>query len=493
MLRAISVILFPLAALAQSTVFFQNSGRLGGPEDPFQQIINAYWTAQNEGRFEDAVRYREESRKLLAKLAPDAPQFAGSAGTIAGLYSNGAMSMEARSILEAALDRMGPALPGRIDLLNRLADLWEEDKNLLKSLFYREKAVAALESGQGAAPPGASAAAWTESRVYVGNRRSGSFYPGPDNTYAYQRLAELYRKLGRPDAAAATRVRMRALAKNDDLRLAALAEQEGNTNEAAALYKRLAEKAAQEAPSDPWRGMGMYQSLARVYQRDGRYADAAAALRQAVGVLESSSKPEVRNQAMGMQQQVANALKQAGDVEGAERSYRQMLEQAPAEMQFQAVTSYANFLGETERAGQGMQLVNDYLARGAARQPWEESNALMTLSQLARRAGDSKLADQYQKAFASKQQPPVEQRVPQRTAAVSRKASRWHWRPWMLLQVRPTGRALLDWFPRSRARWQIGRLARIRSRSRKRPRKPGSFLIDSSAWWIAGAGRHVSR
>jgi tetratricopeptide (TPR) repeat protein len=110
-----------------------------------------------------------------------------------------------------------------------------------------------------------------------------------------------------------------------------------------------------------------------------------------------------------MQQQLANVLKQAGDGEGAERSYRQMLEQAPPEMQFQAVTSYANFLGETERAPQGLRLMQDYLTGGTAPQH-EASMALFTLSQLARRAGDSKLADEYQKSAMAKQPPRQEEK-----------------------------------------------------------------------------------
>jgi len=378
MLRAIAIWLIPLAALGQQA----------RPLEPFAAAHNAYWEAHNNGRFEDATRYRDEARRLLAKIEPETPQFATSAAQLAGVYANAAMTVEARTILEGALERVARAHPDRAALLTALADSWEEDRNLLKALVYREQAAAAHETARGTTSP------WYQSErvAYVGRRG----FPGD----AHQRLTDLYRRLGRPDAAAATRAKMRELAK-DDTRLGEIAEQEGRTDEAAAIYKRIADQAAATTSTDPWPSLNALQSLARLYERDARYADAVTAWRRAVGVIESSANPNP-SIVVGMRLQLAAALKQVGELEAAEQLHQQTIADAPPEMLPQSLTSYANFLGFTDRATQGMQLLKDHLSRGLL-QPWGESMALSVLSQFARRGGDSKLAEEYQKSAMAKQ------------------------------------------------------------------------------------------
>jgi hypothetical protein len=371
MLRAIAVWMIPLAAVAQQTP----------PPEPFAAAQNAYGKAHSEGRFEDAARHREEARRLLAKVPSDAPQLAGWAANLAEIYSSAGMIIDARSILEETLDRV-PTGIGRVLLLTRLSELWDQDKHLLKSLFYREKAVEAIES------------------IKIPRTTAPSREALP-RAEAHQRLAQLYQRLGRPDAVAVTRAKMNALAKDDDTRLAQTAEQEGRTDEAAAIYKRIAEQAAARSSIEPWPTLSALQSLARVYERDSRYADAVAAWRQAVAVVESSADPNFRNHAVVMRLQLATALKQAGDLETAEQVHQQIVADATPDMRFGAMAAYANFLGATERAPQGLQLMQDYLGRGAPQ--GEASMALMTLAQLARRAGESKLADEYQKSAMAKQ------------------------------------------------------------------------------------------
>jgi tetratricopeptide (TPR) repeat protein len=195
---------------------------------------------------------------------------------------------------------------------------------------------------------------------------------------------------------------MNALAKDDDTRLAQTAEQEGRTDEAAAIYKRIAEQAAARSSIEPWPALKALQSLARLYQREARYTDAVAAFRQAVGVVQSSVNADMRNTVVGMRLQLVGALKQAGDLEGAEQLLQQTVAEAPTDMRLNAMSAYANFLGATERAPQGLQLMQDYLTRGASRPP-EEGMALSILAQLARQAGDVKLADEYQKSALTKQ------------------------------------------------------------------------------------------
>ncbi len=118
-------------------------------QDPLGAAIQAYWQARNDARFDEAAAKREEARGLLSRVAVGAPQYGSWAQNVAQLYQNAGISAQARAIAQEALSRadgLGQSHPARILLLNMLADFWQEDRNLLKSLVYREKAAVALDA-----------------------------------------------------------------------------------------------------------------------------------------------------------------------------------------------------------------------------------------------------------------------------------------------------------------------------------------------------------
>ncbi len=372
--------------------------------EPIQVTIQAYRDAHNSGSFSEAAAKREQARSLLQRVPVDSPQFGMWVQNVAQLYEGAGKGVQARATLEDALSRaeaLGPSHSTRILLLNSLADFWQQDRNLLKSLAYREKAAAATD----AAPPAKSPEPAGEGQMRLGraytvfgiNRRSVS----GNNSWVYQRLAEIYQQLGRPDAAAAVWAKMRTVAKDDDAALASLYEQQGQLDEAAALYRKLAEQA------EPSQRVGALQSLANLAQREERYGDATAALLQAISVLDTSGKPEARSQTISLRQNLAGVLNQAGQPQAADQVYQQLLNDTQDGQNgsyLQVLTSYANHLGNTKRGAEAEGLLNDYLANHSNLQPWEESNLLSSLAQAARMSGQAKRADEYQQAATKKQQ-----------------------------------------------------------------------------------------
>src|SRR5258708_40004158 len=131
MLRVTAFIILSLPVAAQNF----GQGRANPQEEPINVANNAFWKAQNEGRFADAVVQREETRRLLARVAPDDPRFANWVESLARIYQNAGMATDARTIVEGALDRasaLPPSHPSRIALLNLMSDFWQQDRNLLK-------------------------------------------------------------------------------------------------------------------------------------------------------------------------------------------------------------------------------------------------------------------------------------------------------------------------------------------------------------------------
>ncbi len=377
--------------------------------DPFSAAMSAYWDARNHGRFEEASARREEARSLLARTAVDAPLFGAWVQGLAQLYENGGLNAQARAIVEEALSRvegLGESHPTRIMLLGTMASLWQEDRNLLKALAYREKAVAALEAAPQAQSPALSGVApgpGAQVRVLAARGvRAGV----PDSALACQRLADLYQRLGRQEAAVAVLVKMRKLAKDNDAALASMYERQGKLDEAAALYKKQAEQAAANPQAQPWQRVAPLESLASLYQREQRYAEAAAAMEQAIAGLEATGKPEARNQTLWMRQRLADILHQAGQTEASDGIFRQLLSEARDGdgAHRQLLMSFANYLGRTNRSAQGEQLLRDYLASHSNLQPGEESNLLFHLADLARQSGDTKRAGEYQRRATERQQ-----------------------------------------------------------------------------------------
>jgi len=231
MLRVPLFLVCSLAALAQPSP----------RQDPLDTATQAFWQARNNGRFEVAAAGREQARAQLQRAPVDSPRFAGWAQQVAQLYQSSSMNAQARAILQEALARTGPlgdSHPSRIAMLTALGDSWRQDGNLLKAVGYLEQAAAA----QAAAPPIAAAQPTMRAVMVSGNRtafRASGGYAG-GGIYAYTRLASLYQQLGRPDAVAAIALKIRTLASNDQAALAQFCEQNGQLEEAAAIYRKLA-------------------------------------------------------------------------------------------------------------------------------------------------------------------------------------------------------------------------------------------------------------
>jgi hypothetical protein len=372
-------------------------------EDPLQVAVRAYHTARDQGQFVEAAAKRDLARNLLEQTPVDS-QFGSSVFNVAQLYQGANLSAQALAIGQQALAR-ATALHIRIQLLQMVADFYQQDRNLLQAVAYREKLVAALD--EAAAKPAEPNAAPTFSRVETFNG-FGRFrsYGGDQRTRAYQQLAELYQELGRPEAVAATTKRLLGITK-DPGTLAQFYEQQGQLDEAAAIYKKQAEQA------DPSLRARALQSLARVYEQEQHYAEAADALQQATAAINASGKPELQQQMVWIRPGLARALNLAGQTSAADQVYEQLLAEArsaPEGTYQQVVTSYASYLADTKREAQGLAVLTDYSTSHANLQPGEETNLLFQLANSARRAGDSKLAEQYQQTAQGKQ--PASQPAP---------------------------------------------------------------------------------
>jgi hypothetical protein len=366
MLRAPLFLLCSLAALAQPLP----------RQDPMDAAIQAVQQVRYSGLTEEIAALREGAHALLQRVPVDSPQFANWAHQVACLYQcpnrNANWNAPARAILQEALARTGPlgdSHPSRIAMLDALGWSWRQDGNLLKAAGYLEQVVAAHPAT-------------------------------PSDIYTYTSLASLYRQLGRPDAVAAIAVKLRALASNDPAALAQFYDQQGQLEEAAAIYRKLAEQ------SDPQARPNALQSLAYICARQEHYPDAVAATQQAIAALQSSDNPGVRIPSVWMRQNLAGYLRQAGELDQAEQVYRQLVqENRGGPQECQTMTIYAQFLSETKRAAQGESMLQDFLAGHPELDAPQRSNVLFNLSNLARGMGDSQRGDEYQRAAQALQQP----------------------------------------------------------------------------------------
>src|SRR5713101_6732902 len=144
MLRGFLFVLWATVALGQAP-----------PREPFDIAVQSYRDARASGNFDQARSSREEARGLLAQTPLDSPLLPSRVQTVAQLYQGSGWWAQARAVVQDGLARANSLAdwhPIRIQLLNMLADFFQQDGNLLKALSYREKAVADLD----AAPPGAS-------------------------------------------------------------------------------------------------------------------------------------------------------------------------------------------------------------------------------------------------------------------------------------------------------------------------------------------------
>jgi len=124
--------------------------------------------------------------------------------------------------------------------------------------------------------------------------------------------------------------------------------------------------------------------------------------------VQSSDNSGIRSQAVWMQQSLAGYLRQAGLLDQSDRIYQQLLQQnrgGPQESQMLGM--YAQYLADTERGAQGARLLQEYLAGSSNLDPPQKMNALFQLANIARGAGDSKGADEYQQAAQALQPQPL--------------------------------------------------------------------------------------
>jgi hypothetical protein len=370
--------------------------------------VPQYYQAHSEGRFDDAAARRETARLSLDHARFDANQVL----TVFRLYETAGLTAQARAVLQSALSRtqaLGESHPSRIQLYRALADSWLQDRNLLRSLTYFERLAAAMETAPAAAG-GAQTLLVMDGCCFGRNCFNAQGIQG-----VYRQLTELYRQLGRPDGVAAVLKKMRA---NDPISpvLANYYENQGQLDEVAAIYKAQIEQAAAADPkSQPWQRLQPLQSLAWLYQRDGRSSDAIALLQQGI----ASMAPDDPFSVIGLRQNLASILEQSGQQDAAESIYRQLLVETRDDENHQgyatgAVTAYANFLSMTKRSQQAEAFLNDYMASHGNLAAWEQSNLLYALAGAADAAGDPKRAAGYRSAAEEKQrsmQAPVDSQV----------------------------------------------------------------------------------
>jgi tetratricopeptide (TPR) repeat protein len=363
-------------------------------QEPMDAAMQQLWRGRPNLGAEELTAARNHARDLLQHAPVDSPRFPGWVQGVAQEFQNSDLHAQARAILLEALERttpLGNSHPSHTAILAMLGDSWLQDGNLLKAVGYLEQSAAA----QSVAPPPAAEPVMSGFIVRV-YRGAGGF-AGRDfaasGVYAYTHLASVYQRLGRPDAVAAIAVKIRALAANDESALARFYEEHAQFDEAAAIYKKLAEQA-----TDAQAGTAAWQSLANLYAVQERYTDAAAAMQKAIAAAQSVDNPGVRIPAAWMHQNLASYLRQAGKLDQADLVYQQILQQNrgdPQENQF--LGTYAQYLAETQRGEQGESLLKDYLAQHPAMPPELKWQVLYTLANVARTA-NLKGAEEYQNA-----------------------------------------------------------------------------------------------
>ncbi|MDR3702425.1 MAG: hypothetical protein P4L56_22445, partial [Candidatus Sulfopaludibacter sp.] len=402
----------PLLLICSLAAWAQHWAQQAPQQDPINAAIQVIWQARNEGRFEDAAAAREQARSLLQRAPVDAPQFQGWAQQVSQAYQNSGMNGQARAVLQDALARtavLGNSHPAHAGMLIALAESWWQDGSLLKAAGYLEQAAAAQEAD---APPPARDQVVAAGRFMAPGGVSFSrlvafsgFGPVAFNSsiYTYTRLADLYRQLGRPDAVASVAAKIRTLSTNDPAALARFYEQRGQLDDAAAIYRKTAEQSA-----DPQMQASAWQALASLDQRQQRYSDAAAALQQALTVMESSDKPGMRDQTQWIRQSLARTLAQAGQPDQGDQIFQQLIQQTAGSPQGgQMLISYAQYLADTQRGSQAESLLKESLAEGSASpDPQQQSGVYFTLANLASRSGNAKAAESYRKEAQALQPQP---------------------------------------------------------------------------------------
>jgi len=381
-------------------------------QDPIAKVLQAYWEAGRAGRFGDAAARREQARDLLPHLPVEAPLFGQWVQSVVSIYQAAGRNAEAREIAEAALARtirLGDSDSAHTQLLDLLANSWEQDGNLLNCASYLEKMVAALE----AAPQDPQPA-----DRFIGIRHFSRLerwdVPGISQlSGAYQRLASIYQRLGRQDQVAEVVAKMKQRADTGPA-LASLYESQGRLQDAAAIYQKQVTNA-----SNPEMAAWALQALGTFYQRTQQFGDAVSTFQKAIAAMESAATPDARSQSMGMRQSLVSVLTQAGQKAEADQVFQQMLASSQANQDPNypdLLANYANYLIGSDRASQAEAVLSSYLESHASMEPWEETNLLYALASAVGTKGDSERAAEYQRKAQEKQQsmqtpPPPENSV----------------------------------------------------------------------------------
>jgi hypothetical protein len=368
--------------------------------DPLDAAIQAAAIAHNS-HFQGGAPEREHALSLLEHVPADSPRLGTWAQQVANLYVGANLNGEARSILESALTRIGTKAesnPSRFELLNALGESWKTDGSLVKAAGYLEQAAAApIASNQ---PVSRVAVTWFSSGS--GRRTSGSA-----RLQTYLNLADIYHTLGRPDAMAALAPKIAALGPDAQLSLAQSYTNLGKFDEAAAIFRDVAEHAA-----DPQTRVSAWQSLASGAARQQHSTDAVAAMENAIAAVQSSDRPPDSGQLAQMRQMLAGYLASAGSKNEADQIYQQLLQETGGGSQpTQMMSSFAQYLGSTQRAAQGEAVLQEYLAANPSLDRQQEANLLFMLANLASQAGDPK-SPQYRDAARDLQPAPAPVSVP---------------------------------------------------------------------------------
>jgi tetratricopeptide (TPR) repeat protein len=385
MRRQLVGFLFTLIALAQPQ------------RNDFQSTYLVYHQARQAGRFEEATAKREELRRMVETTPADSAQLAGCVQMTAQLYESSGMYATARVITEQALDRMTPlgeSAPGRIQLLNSLANYWEQDRNLLKAAGYLEKAAAASEKAPKTAPQGLGQVVMMRSSHWFS---SAGDFAGSGLASTYERMARMYRRLGRPDSLNQVLGKLQALGPQGAGALASIYQGEGRFDDAAAVYRKQVDSVAK----DPTQAGYALQSLANLYQQQERYGDAASTLQQAIGDLQAGGMQN--SQIVAMQRQLAQVMVQASQTEAADRIYQRLLADQGSPDWAQSLMAYTNHLTNTQRATEAESLLKAYLQDHADLPASQQSMYFNTLANIARQAGKADQADRYARLAVQKQ------------------------------------------------------------------------------------------
>lgn len=374
--------------------------------EPVDAALQTAWQVNNNGQAEEALAARDAVRSLLQSVPSDEPRFGYWVQQVALLYQNGGHNAQARSILQEGLDRtavLANAHPSRLPLLSAMGESWAQDGNLLKALGYLEQtAEAAAATPPPSAASGAPRAQVSPRFAVLSARICCGASTGPLS--AYTRLAQLYLQLGRQEEVRAIALKIRVLAVGNPILLARFYEQFGPAEEAAALFRDSVAQA-----SDPNAKAGALQELANLYNQEQRFGEAVAAMQQAIAVTQSSTNQGAPNQTAWMRQALAGYFQRAGQTDRADEVYAQILrdtQEGPQEPQM--LSSYANFLAQTNRAAQGETLLKSYLDGHPELDDSQQMTLLYGLANTARQGGNSQLANEYQHAAQARQpRPPV--------------------------------------------------------------------------------------